>query len=213
MKIPRQLSLSLAHASAEERTELAGAFASALLDDPGAESSRHPPLPRPGELPEEVRAGVAGPTSVRPLRPRDRSRGGVRHLVLPTRPDQSARSARAGRPREGDALGGFHDRAVASLVASVLPAAATENPFEVGDREHGRGHAVFHDGLLLGHVADPDAELPARLHLAYTYAANLEALAHLLEGLDIRALVFLGRVLARRLKAAERDGRSRESLR
>lgn len=209
MKIPRQLSLRLTRASAEERTELAGAFASALLDDSGREPPRHPPLPRPGELPEEARAGAAGPASVRPLRPRDPSRGGVRHLVLPSCPDRSgrsARSARAGRPREGDALGCFHDRSVASLVASVLPAAAVPNPFEVGDRERGRGHPVFHDGLLLGHVTDPDAELPARLHLAYTYAANLEALAHLLEGLDVRALVFLGRVLARRLEAGRPGG-------
>jgi hypothetical protein len=101
---------------------------------------------------------------------------------------------------KGDTLARFDDRAVARLVASVLPAAAVENPFEVGDRERGRGHPVFHDGLLLGHVVQPDAELPARLHLAYTYAVNLEALAHLLEGLDARALVFLGRVLARRLE-------------
>lgn len=193
--------LHLTRASAEEHAALAGAFAPALLESAGTE---HEPIARPGELPEPARALLGGKASVVPLRPRAAS-GGTRHALVP------ASGEPAWSPADpGGVLGCFDDRGVAALVASVLPAAATENPFVVGDRERGRGHPVFHDGLLLGHVTHPDAELPARLHLAYTYAANLEALAHLLEGLGARALVFLGRVLARRLEerrgAGERPG-------
>ena len=116
-------------------------------------------------------------------------------------PFHALRPAPSGRSDEP--LGRFEDRSVAHLMASVLPAGAYPNPFVVGDREPGAGYPVFQDGLVLGHVEHPDTELPARLHLAYTYATHLESLAHLLEALGDRALIFLGRLLARR-RAEER---------
>ncbi len=179
-------SKSLVQASAEEREDLADAFTPALREP-------HDPERPPGTLPEPVQALLAGRSTVRRC---DTRRGPVHTVVGPVRPEEG--------PDE-PVLGRFEDRAVARVVASVLPAGAEKNPFLVGDHERRRGHPVFHDGLLLGHVSHPDGELAARLHLAYTYAANLESLAHLLEGLDARALVFLGRVLERRLEAAKGD--------
>lgn len=176
-------------ASAEERDELADAFTPALREPADRER-------RPGEMPEAVRSLLGGRATVRRSAAR---RGPVYTIAKPGRRKEEA----------GDgALGRFTDPAVARVVASVLPAGGLENPFLVGDHETGRGHPVFHDGLLLGHVTHPDRELAARLHLAYTYATNLESLAHLLEGLDVRALVFLGRMLERRLEEERR--RSRE---
>lgn len=173
-------SKSLVRASAEEREELADAFTPALREPSDPERP-------PGTLPESMQALLAGRSTVRRSASR---RGPVHTIVGPDRPEEEP----------GDRiLGRFADGAVARVVASVLPAGAEKNPFLVGDHEPRRGHPLFHDGLLLGHVTHPDAELAARLHLAYTYATNLETLAHLLEGLDARALVFLGRVLERRL--------------
>lgn len=170
-----------AEASSEEREELADTFTPALeRADPGL---------RPGAMPEAVRSLLGGRSTVRRSQTR---RGPVFTVMGPERPEEEGPGDRV--------LGCFDDPAVARVVASVLPAGAVENPFLVGDHEPRRGHPVFHDGLLLGHVTHPDRELAARLHLAYTYATTLESLAHLLEGLDTRALVFLGRMLERRLE-------------
>lgn len=173
-------------ASAEEREELADTFTPALREPADPEL-------RPGRMPEPVRSLLGGRSTVRRSPTR---RGPVFTVVGPDRPKEEESGDRV--------LGRFDDPAVARVVASVMPAGAVANPFLVGDHEPRRGHPVFHDGLLLGHVTHPDRELAARLHLAYTYATNLESLAHLLEGLDTRALVFLGRMLERR--ALHRSG-------
>lgn len=174
-------------ASTEEREELADTFTPALRE-------RVDPELRPGRMPEAVRSLLGGRSTVRRSPTR---RGPVFTVMGPDRPEEEGLGDRV--------LGCFDDPAVARVVASVLPAGAVENPFLVGDHEPRRGYPVFHDGLLLGHLTHPDRELAARLHLAYTYATNLESLAHLLEGLDTRALVFLGRMLERRLEEERRE--------
>lgn len=181
----------LAPASAAEREELANAFAPAFLEE--AEPLDDPPA--------AVRALFSGPTSIQPVE----SREGILYAVVQR--GEEAVLDEAGVEGSDAILGLFTDRATAGLAASVLPATATDDPFTVGDRQKRRGFPVHQNGLFLGHITHREPAFPARLHVAHTYAANLEALAHLVESLGARALVFLGRILARRLEESRQTRR------
>lgn len=100
----------------------------------------------------------------------------------------------------GGACAACLDRATALRLASILPALATPNPFHVGRHEKRRGYTLHRDRRFLAHLTRQDPDLASHLHVAHTYATNLDALALLLESIGYEALVLLGRLVARRVE-------------
>lgn len=105
-----------------------------------------------------------------------------------------------GLAQGGGACAACLDRATALRLASVLPALASPNPFHVGRHEKRRGYTLHRDRRFLAHLTRNDPELAIHLHVAHTYATNLDALALLLESIGYEALVLLGRLVARRVE-------------
>jgi hypothetical protein len=100
----------------------------------------------------------------------------------------------------GRACAACLDRATALRLASILPALGTPNPFHVGRHEKRRGYTLHRDRHFLAHLTHGDPALATHLHVAHTYATNLDALALLLESIGYEALVLLGRLVARRIE-------------
>jgi hypothetical protein len=106
----------------------------------------------------------------------------------------------------GGACAACLERATALRLASILPALGTPNPFHVGRHEKRRGYALHRDRRFLAHLTHGELALAAHLHVAYSYATNLDALALLLESIGCEALVLLGRLIARRIERAQATG-------
>jgi hypothetical protein len=103
----------------------------------------------------------------------------------------------------GRACAACLDRATGLRLASVLPALGTPNPFHIGQHEKRRGYTLHRDRDFLAHLTHADPGLATHLHVAHTYATNLDALALLLESIGHEALVLLGRLIGRRIEEAQ----------
>lgn len=103
--------------------------------------------------------------------------------------------------------GVFRDRAVAHLVAAMLPAAAREARFAVGGQAKRRGYPLHRSAVFVGHLRERDETLPALLDVADALARNPRSLALLLEAVGPEALAAAGRQLARKARG-ERVGGS-----
>ncbi len=110
---------------------------------------------------------------------------------------------RGERVAEGHpAVAVFLDRTAALLTAAVLPAEASPNHLQVGEKAKRLGLPV-HDGRRhLGHLARPHEHFARDLHAARTLAARPDSLVLLAEALDYETLVLFGRALMRRLERA-----------
>ncbi len=94
----------------------------------------------------------------------------------------------------------FLERTAALLAAAVLPAEASPNHLQVGEKAKRLGLPV-HDGRRhLGHLARPREHFARDLHAARTLAARPDSLVLLAEALDYETLVLFGRALMRRLE-------------
>jgi len=179
---------------------------STLTADPSAALSQHrTPAPNAfkdafllearklGEPDTTAQAVLAGPGEVEPI---ERPAGTL--WAVTRRGDGLAEGGRA--------CAACLDRATALRLASILPALGTPNPFHVGRHEKRRGYTLHRDRRFLAHLTHGDPNLAAHLHVAHTYATNLDALALLLESIGYEALVLLGRLISRRIEQSRAIG-------